>query len=387
MVRPGELRETDAIAATFGVKAAELCEFTWMCTDLGYSVPQSWLVPTSLMDPAVMESHMPAPRRYAPLPDVDDPPTGWHAARQRFATLAETVLNGLPDRCGRLLRSSVLWPTAHPRPPGVDITVAADAADRAESLFGGVHKAYADLCRRRWGDDTPIRFGLILSDLATSVFQGTAYVTASRVGVELGADGVEPAHADSPQALAASGLVGLAVATTLFQQLIQLAATTGDDPAVEIEFLLDDATRLVPTQRRLLHRVPGGPAPFHSPARFHGPVIDLRAAPRHRSLLVRALTGGPGAGVIVPVSRSAVLDLFALLWTFDQEPQMPRPGAVILTYGAASPAGMATHLRWLVSALLPSTPVYYAPTRSIPTGHDRALISSDGVRLVYGSER
>lgn len=381
LVSPESLRGSAGLAEQFGVKAAEMCEFGWTCADHGFSVPRSWLVPAADIDPLFEAADPPAPRTYGPLPAIDDPPSGWDAPTRRFVASAESALAGLPlDRCP-LVRSSVTWPQGTPRPPGIDHSVVTDTISGVGALYAGVHRAYADLCRRRSGDP-PVRFGLVLTELLRPELDGTAYYSPeSGLCVELGADGVDAVRADTPKALAAGGLVGPGTATGLFGRLSELIGAVPPGHFVELEFLLHNGNRFVPTQRRLLPRGPAGPAPFQSRARFAGQVLDLRGMARDVAGLT--LMECENTALVIPVSDGRAVDLFALLWTLDQRPQLPTPGAVILSYGARSPAGMVTHLRWLGCASRPGMPIYYAPTGSLPPGDGQVVITSDGVRLHY----
>lgn len=384
-VAPEDLRGAWNLSDEFGVKAAELAEFGWHCRDLGYQVARSALIPASSVDAAVHAARAPARRRYPRLPTTGCAPLDWREPAQRFADLTEPVLTGLAFPRRSLLRSSLVWRGTGARPPGLDTTVPFGATDRGSLLFDGVHKAYTELCRRRWQDTAPVTFGLIVSEFLAGRAEGTAYATSQELRVELGVTGRESVLAGSARALATTGVVGNRLAALLFGQLAEVAGEVPEASFVEIEFLLGTEWQLIPTQRRLLRAIPGGPAPFHSPRGFRGPVTDLRGMTRDRAELVRVMAGCRAAAVLVPILHDRLVDLFAVLWTLDREEELPAPGALVLLHGTESHAGMVTHLRWLASEILPSVPVYYLPSGSVPAGGREVTIDSDGVRVTYES--
>ncbi|MBO3747345.1 hypothetical protein J5X84_14810 [Streptosporangiaceae bacterium NEAU-GS5] len=415
MVTARPLGSARDLAAEFGVKAAELGEFAQRCADHGYAVPRSWLVPVSAVDRALAPVRHATPRlddgtpdrdapdhgapehdepRYGVLPRPEAAPDGWARLAEECGMRLESLLAALPRPASALLRTSVTWPDPRARPPGIDVTVAADDGRRGARLWEGVHKAYAHLCRRLRGEAGPPRFGLMATERVPARFEGTAYVTPAGLAVEMGVLGGGSMLAGSPAEL--DGLVPAAVSARLFGQLAELAGDAPEGRLVEVEFLLDGDHRLVPAQRRELAM--NGLAPFHTPRKWAGPALDLRRVGRDVDVLRRSLAGGPGGpggpgepgepggsggsgqAVVLPLHDGSRLDLFALLWTLDREPGLPPPAALILTRDATSHAGMPTHLRWLAATMLNGTAIYYLPGHDVPDGLRRVSISSDGVR-------
>ncbi|GLY26211.1 hypothetical protein [Micromonospora sp. NBRC 101691] len=387
---PDEVRGDVDLRATFGVKAAELCEFGWRCRELGHPVPASWLLPVAALDPVLADGPLAAVRwpdgfAFPPLPGPEEPPRSAGAARWCAERLAP-VLADLPTGPG-LLRTSVVWPDPGRRPPGMDVTVSADGPLRALGLYQGVHKAYSDLCRRRWHGGEP-RFGVILTERVPVLLEGTAYVGPFGLAVEVGPGGAKaPVLGTTPSRIAASGLLSRSESVQLFDRLAELAGAVPVGQVAELEFLFDRDRRLVPTQRRMLPLLSQGPQPFHTPGTVHGEAVDLRSLPRDPQRLADTLDTAAGSIWVVAVADDVRTDLFALLWTLDRSPELPRPAALVLTRGDESQAGMPTHLRWLAALSLAGTQIRYLPDSAVARGDGPARTWADGVRADYRKER
>lgn len=390
---PRELRGVQNLASEFGVKGAELCVFAWKCAELGYPFPQSWLLRAANVDLALGEARSSEmayaelfrPGRhtvldYGALPAPESTLGDLVSDHKICVRRLERVVATLPPLRRALLRSSVIWPAQAQRPPGVDVTVPSEDPNRAGRLYGGVHKAYAHLCHRRWSVEI-VRFALILSALVPVKFEGTAYITPTGIAIEFGAAGVQSVIATTPTELATSGMLGKRRATELFAHLAVLAGDATPGATVELEFLLDHGEQFVPVQRRVMPAATTARlAPFQSLSSFAGPATDLRGAHRDRRILRRALASSPESAFVLPVHQHHHLDVFALLWALDREPGLRHPRAVIVTRDERSHAGMPTHVRWLAAAMLPDTSIYYMPNQQVPCGDGRLRIVSDGVR-------
>ncbi|WP_144122617.1 hypothetical protein [Catellatospora sichuanensis] len=373
-----ELRGAPDLATRFGVKGAELCDFSWRCEQQGHPVPRTWLLPADALDEALTATADAAPG-YPRLPSPEAAPARSQLRARTFAQATAPLLGTLPALPHSLVRSSVVWPGPGPRPPGMDITLFSDDPALGVRLWQGLHKAYAALCRRG-RQPGPVRCGLLLTERIALRWEGTAYVHPGGTAVEFGIGGQEPVLAGSPHELAATGLIGPALAEQIFKGSADLAAASMPN-LVEIEFLVDAESRFVPTQHRVLAPGPSGPAPFHTPAEVRGPVVDLRGRPRSTAVLDAALR--PDAVVVLAARDDTAADLFSLLWAAAARPGAAHPAALVLTHDRGSHAGLRTHLRWLAAAMLPGTAHYYLPDRLVAPGARTGLAAADGVHARF----
>jgi hypothetical protein len=390
-----ELRGHANLETEFGVKAAELCDFSFRCAEQGYPQPASWLLPAAVVDSALHEitSSDADLLTYPQLPNPEQPPPAIAAQSMAFAERVPMILGDWPLLRSALIRTSVLWPEPAQRPPGVDITTAGRDERWARHLYEGVHKAYADLCRRRWSGGQPT-FGMILTERLRVHYDGTAYACSADGGdlasivLEFNIPGRVSVIAATPADLAAASPLSQACAGELFTRLSDLVGTIPADSMVELEFLFEDSNHLIPVQRRVLTHTRHNPAPFQSRGEYAGRIVDLRTVERRADVIRKAVADADDAALVVAVRDDRHADLFALLWLLADQPELRRPAALVLVRGCGSQAGLPTHLRWLAAAMLPESGIFYLPDWVVPADCRRRLrlSSRDGATVRFSKE-
>jgi hypothetical protein len=384
---PADLR------AVVGDKAADLVAFDRLVADLGAPTTGFRLVPVSFLDdfyradPELTQGWVHAEPCYPDLPAVETAPGAAAGLVAPFTRHADVLLGDEPTA----VRSSMVWPsTDTPRFPGIDRSVfLRGPADRAAGLGPvcvALYKAYTSFCLREAG--LPVgglrRAGLIMMEVVRTRVQGTAFLFADRMVVEVAPLAGPGAVAHSGAGLAAAGALDRRIGSTLDGLLRQLRPA-GGAWLNEVEFVISETGAIHLIQQRPVAARSGTETPvFAGVGAFEGAVLDLRGLRRagcDAGKLADTLRSAGSRAVVVPLKDDDAVDAFTLVWLLTSDPAVPRPAAIVATHDTGTQAGPKTHLKWTLREAMRGTLFVAVPDHRVPADPHTLSVRSDGITV------